>query len=99
MRDGKVKPGFKYVGTHMIFYIKMDGNFTRKYILVASGHNTAPPSSITKSSVVTKESVRLAFLISGMSDLDICACNIGNAYLNAPCWRENMDRSRIRIWD
>ena len=33
---------------------------------------------------MTRESVRLELIISGMHDLDICACDIGNAYLNAP---------------
>ena len=70
----------------MIFDIKMDGKFTCKARLVAGGHKAAPPSSITYSSVVTRETVRLAFIISGLNDLDICACDIGNAYLNAPCW-------------
>ena len=44
MREGKVKPGFKYAGTHMIFDIKMDVKFTCKYRLVAGGHNMAHPS-------------------------------------------------------
>ena len=41
--EGKVKPGSEYFGTHMIFDIKTDGNFTRKDKLVACVHNTAPP--------------------------------------------------------
>ena len=44
---GYVKPGFKHVGTHIIFDIKIDGKFTRKYKLLAGGHKTAPPFSIT----------------------------------------------------
>ena len=43
MREGKLKSVFKYVGTHMIFDIKMDGKFTRKVRLVAGGHKMAPP--------------------------------------------------------
>ena len=43
MREGNVKPGFKYVGTHMIFDIKKDSNFTRKAILVAGGYTTTSP--------------------------------------------------------
>ena len=72
MIEGNIKPGFKYVGTHMIFDIKIDGKFTRKSILVASGHKTAPPSYITYSSVVARKIVRLAFIISGINDLDLC---------------------------
>ena len=52
MKTGKVKPGFKFCSTHMIFDIKMDGKFTRKVRLVADGHKTDAPASITYSSVV-----------------------------------------------
>ena len=41
--------------------------------------------SITYSNFVTNESVRMAFIISGINNLDICVCDIGNAYLNDPC--------------
>ena len=47
MREGKLKSVFKYVGTHMIFDIKMDGKFTRKSRLLSGGHKTAPPLYIT----------------------------------------------------
>ena len=63
----------------MIFDIKMDRDFTLKSRLVAGGHKTAPPTSTTYSSFVTRESVRLEFLISGMNDIDICAYYIVNA--------------------
>ena len=43
MREGKVKPGFKYVRTHIIFDIKMGGKFTHKARLVSGGHKMAPP--------------------------------------------------------
>jgi hypothetical protein len=66
----------------MIFDIKMD--FTRKARFVAGGHVTDPPTSITYSSVVARDSVRLAFLIAALNDLEILAADIGNAYLNAP---------------
>ena len=72
---------------HTLFFdIKMDGKFTRKDRLVAGVHNRSPPLYTTYYSVVNRESVRLEFLIYGLNDLDICACDIGNAYLNAPCW-------------
>ena len=61
---------------------KMDGKFNRKSRLVAGGQKKAPPSSTIYSIVVTRESLRLAFIIYGLNDLDICACDIGNAYLN-----------------
>ena len=44
MSKWKIKPGYEHVNVHMIFDIKMGGNFTRKSILVAGGHTIAPPS-------------------------------------------------------
>jgi hypothetical protein len=64
----------------MIFDIKMD--FTRKAHFVAGGHMTDPPDTITYSSVVSCDSVRIAFLLAALNDIDIRACDIGNAYLN-----------------
>jgi len=65
----------------MIFDVKMD--FTRKARYVAGGHMTDPPTTITYSSVVSRDSVRIAFMIAALNDIDILACDIGNAYLNA----------------
>ena len=58
-RKGEIKPGYENVGVHMIFDINIDGKFTRKEILVADGHTIAPTSSITYSSVVSRESVSI----------------------------------------
>ena len=85
MHTCKVNPGYKYCDRHMISDIKMDRKFTRKARLVADGHKTNIPSSITYSSVVSRESVRLALLIASLNDLDISCCDIVNAYLNAGC--------------
>lgn len=85
MRSGKVRPGYSFCGTHMVFDIKMDGMFTRKARLVADGHKTSAPTSITYSSVVSRDSVRLAFMIASLNNLNVFACDIGNAYLNAKC--------------
>ena len=93
MRKGKIKPVYEHVNVHMIFDIKMDGNFTRKARLVADSHTTAPKSPITHSSVVSRESDRITFILESLNDLDILACDIGNAYLNSKCrgklWTES----------
>ena len=34
---------------------------------------------------MTRENFRLAFIISGINGIDICDCDIGNSYINAPC--------------
>ena len=62
MRQGELKPEFQYVGTHMIFDIKLDGRFTRKARLAEVGRNTEPPQSLTYYSVVTRKNVGLSFL-------------------------------------
>ena len=67
----------------MIFDVEMSG-LVRKAGLVAGGHTTDTPSSITCSSVVLRDSVRIAFLVAGLIDLDIMLADIGNTYLNAP---------------
>lgn len=51
---------------------------------------TQPPADITYASVVSRESVRIAFLIAALNGLEVQAADIGNAYLNAPC--------REKIW-
>ena len=58
--------------------------------MVAGGHITASPSSITYSSVVSRYSVRIALTIAALNDLSILGCDIQNAYLTAPC--------REKIW-
>jgi len=83
MRTGKIKPGYSYCSTHID--IKMDGAFTRKARLVADGHKTEPPASVTYSSVVSRDSVRIALTIASLNSLHLSACDIGNAYLNAAC--------------
>lgn len=67
--------------------MKMD--FTRKARYIAGGHTTETPVGICYSSVVSRNSVRIAFLVAALNDLDILATDIGNAYLNAPSVRRS----------
>ena len=82
VKDGEQVPiGYKWICCHMIFDMKMD--FTRKARFVAGGHMTDPPESLTYSSMVSRDSVRIAFLLAALNDVDITSTDIGNAYLNA----------------
>jgi hypothetical protein len=47
-------------------------DFTRKARFVAGGHVMDPPSTQTYASVVARDSVRIAFLMAALNDLDIC---------------------------
>ena len=85
--DGSISDliGYRQISMHMIFDIKMGENFRRKARLVADGHKTSTPPSITYSSVVSRDSVRIALTIAALNDCKVLACDIQNAYLTAPC--------------
>ena len=53
--------------------------------MVAGGHTIEASSSITYSSVVTRESVRISLTIDILNNLDVLACDIQDAYLTAHC--------------
>jgi hypothetical protein len=85
--DGELtQDGYKFVSTHMALDVKLGENYRRQARLVADGHKTdTPTSTITYSSVVSRDSVRIALTIAPLNDLNIFACDIQNAYLTAPC--------------
>ena len=80
--DGEVPSGYKHIPCHMVFDIKSD--LRRKARLVAGGHKTDPPKESTYSSVVSRDSVRIAFTIAALNGLDVLVGDVQNAYLNAP---------------
>jgi len=83
VQDADVKhlPGYKKIPGHIIWDVKMD--FTRKAHYVAGGHRTDPPKVLTYSSVVSRESVRMALFVAALNDLGVRLTDIGNAYLTA----------------
>ena len=81
---------YQFLRCHMIFDVKFGENFRRKARLVAGGHMTDTPNALTYSSVVCRDSVRIALTIGALNDLSVMACNIQNAYLTAEC--------REKIW-
>ena len=86
-RDNHASVGNKEITCHVIFDVKMD--LTRKSRYVAVGHITNLPSFMTYVSLVSRDSVCLAFLIIALNGLDILAGDINNAHLNSPTiWGE-----------
>ena len=81
-RDDHAPVGYKDITCHLILYIKTD--LTRKARYVSGGNLTDPPLSTTYASVVSRDSVRLDFLITALNDLYILAGDIQNTHLNAP---------------
>ena len=91
--DGDIKdlpPGYQFIRCHMVFDIKFGEDFCRKARFVAGGHTTEAPSTLTYSSVVSQDSVRIALLLAALNDVDLKSLDIQNAYLTADC--------RERIW-
>jgi len=83
--DGEFAPrDHTFIKTHMIFDIKME-DFRRKALLVAGGHMTEAPKCITYSSVVQRDTVRIALTMASLNKLQVKAGDIENAYITAPC--------------
>ena len=87
---GSIPPGFQEIKCHLIFDVKMGENFRRKARFVAGGHTTDTPASATYSSVVSRDSVRIALMVAALNGVKVMACDIQNAYLTADC--------REKIW-
>jgi hypothetical protein len=80
--DDKVPVGHKFIKCHMTFDIKMVG-LVRKARFVAGGHMTDPPAESVYSSIVTRESVRIMFLIVALNGLEMLGADVQNACINA----------------
>jgi len=63
-----ITPGYQEIRCHMIFDIKMGENFRRKARMVADGHRTETLAALTYSSVVSRDSVRIALTIAALND-------------------------------
>ena len=85
--DDKMPIGYKEIGCHMIFDVKI--YLTRKIRLVAGVHNTDPPKYSTYASVVSRDSVHIAFTVTALNGLDVIFTDVQNAYLNAPTSNKN----------
>eukprot|EP01082_Thalassiosira_pseudonana_P015427 g13704.t1 g13704 contig9:237785-238624(-) len=79
----RVPQNYQFVHCHMIFDVKME-DLRRKARLVAGGHTTVAPATMTYASVVSRETVRIALLIAALNDLPVWAADIMNAYVTAP---------------
>ena len=90
--DGEVSQlvGYQEITGHLIFDVKLAENFRRKARFVADGHKTETPTSVTYSTVVSRDSVRICLTIAALNGLEVLAADVENAYLTAPC--------REKVW-
>ena len=86
----QIPSGFQEKNCHMIFDVKIGENIRRKARLVAGGHTTDAPATLTYLSVVPHDSVWITLTIAALNQLEVMACDIQNAYLTANC--------REKIW-
>lgn len=89
--NDEVPKGYKEITLHGIFDVKMD--LTRKFRLVGDGHKTEVPEYSIYSSVVSRDSVRIFFLLAALNDLNILSADIQNAYLTAPAMEHHWTRA------
>ena len=82
--------GFQEIKCHMIFDVKIVENFGRKAWLVAGGHTTEAPATLTYLSVVSRDSACITLTVAALNELEVMACDIQNAYLTTDC--------REKIW-
>ena len=76
-------PGYTKSSGHIIFDVRM--TLERKTRWAKDGHKTRNPDNCTYAgTVVSRESVRIALTTAALNGMSVCACDIQNAYLQAP---------------
>ena len=75
--------GHQEINCHIIFDICMD--FQQKSGFLVGGHATEGPNSIMYSSVVSRDSICIGFLLAYIYGVDITDIDLDNKYLNAQC--------------
>ena len=83
-KNEKPAVGSQFMQCHMIFDIKME-DFRQKARLIAGGHMTDAPKTLTYASIVSRETVRIALTIAAPNDLEVETAVVQNSFLTAPC--------------
>ena len=81
----QIPPGYQQIKCHMVFDVKMGENVRRKARFAVGRHMSETPSTLTYSSIVSRDSVMIILLVAALNGLNIMACVIQNAYLTADC--------------
>jgi hypothetical protein len=88
--DPNTLVGYTQITGHLVFDVKLGENFRRKARYCADGHKTGAPASVTYSTVVSRDSVRILLTIAALNDLRVLGADVQNAFLTAPnkekCW-------------
>ena len=79
--------GWHKVTCHLVWDMKMDFTCGDRWVL--DRHRTLDPDGSTFAGVMSRESIRIAFLYAALNGLDVFAADIQNAYLQAPSSRKD----------
>ena len=95
--------GYKEITIHFVFDVEFDGSFIKKACFCANGSKTDAPKYLSYSSVVSPESICIAFFLASLNDVEVFACNISGAYLNTPVEKRSglllvLKWERGRVW-
>jgi Reverse transcriptase (RNA-dependent DNA polymerase) len=84
---------YEQITGHLVVDIKLGENFRRKARYCADGNKRKTQSSVTYSSVVSRDSVRIMLLVAALNELNIRAADVQNAFLTAPNLEKNWMRA------
>ena len=92
--DGKIEDlvAYEQISGHLIFDVKISENFQRKVIFVADGHLVETPASVTYSTVVYRDSVRILLLAADLNGLEVKGADVQNAFLSV----NNLEKHWLR---
>ena len=82
--DPNALVGYTQITGHIVFDVKLGENFRRKARYCADGHKTGAPASVTYSTVVSRDSVRILLMIAALNELEVLGADVQNAFLTAP---------------
>ena len=77
--------GFKKLNFHLLFEVKLNENFRRKARFVADGHRTKAPKSLSYSTVVSHDLVRIIVILAALNNLQVISCGIEHLYIDTTC--------------
>ena len=89
--------GYEEITAHLIFDIELSENFRRKLRFVADGHLVETPASVTYSTVVSRDSIRMLLMTAALNDLDVMGADIQNAFLSAPNKEKNWMKAGLEF--
>ena len=81
--------GYSELTGHLVFDVKLSENFRRKARFCADGHKVDTPPFLTYSTVVSRDSVRIIFMIAALNDIDVQGADVQNAFLSAPAMEKH----------